>query len=150
MAEFLFTKLGFHQLQIDHGNFIIVIIPGSKKKLATTFDMVNIRSLTFYISLKCNCIQKIIKLSQLRSIKKMLDWHGWLRTKTAKISMWKMLLLFYEKNVSVFKKIKYARKIRFIIYTIMKNHINIAFASSMISYFSRNTRLKDFNALNQI
>lgn len=59
-----------------------------------------------------------------------------------------MLLLLYEKEVSISKKTKYTRKIGFIIYAIVETHIDIIFATSIISYFSKNLELEDSNVVN--
>ena len=114
--------------------------------------MVNMGLLAFYIGLKFtrDYIQKTIKLSQPGYIEKMLDQHGLLKAKTAKISLREIPLLPYEKDISPSKKTKYAGKIRSIMYTMVEIRIDIAFATSMMSYFSRNLRSKHFSAVNQI
>lgn len=122
----------------------IFALPGSgiiqqiKRELAAAFDMVDRGPLAFYVCLKVtrNCIQKTIKLSQSRYIEKILDQHGLLKAKTAKIPMRKTPLLSYEKNVSASEKTKYASKIGSTMYAMVEQRIYIVFATSMVSLFS--------------
>lgn len=110
------------------------------------------RPLAFYIGLKVTChyIQKIIKWSQSKYIKKILDEYKLLKGKTIKIHIQKFSLLFYEKKVLAFEKTKYTRKIRFIIYVMVKTSIDMLFAISKLSCFLKNSELKYFSIIDQI
>ena len=65
------------------------IIKRIKEELAAAFDMVDMGPLAFYVGLKVDCDrkQRTIKLSQPGYIEKLLDQHGMLKAKTAKIPM---------------------------------------------------------------
>ncbi len=75
--------------------------------------MVDIGLLEFYMGLKVthDCKQKTMKLSQPGYIEKLVDRHGLLKAKTAKIPMRVASLVPYEKPVSSNEKTKYAAKI---------------------------------------
>lgn len=64
--------------------------------------------------------------------------------------MRKTYLLSYKKNVSSSEKTKYASKIGSIMYVIVKQRIDIVFATSMVSFFSKNPGLEYFSAVDQI
>lgn len=64
--------------------------------------------------------------------------------------MQEISLLFYKKLVTSIQKKKYAVKIRFIIYTIVKTYIDIVFTTSIISYFTKNSKLDYFSDIDQI
>lgn len=93
-----------------------------KRDLASAFDIIDINSLVFYVCLKItyNQKKKTIKLSQPSYIKKLLNQHGILKAKIAKIPMQKTSLLLYDKLVSPNKKTKSTAKIKSIIYTIIE------------------------------
>ena len=123
-----------------------------KKKLAATFNIIDIRPLAFYVRLKitCNYEQKTIKLSQPSYIKKLLNQYGILKAKIVKIFMQEISLLPYKKPVTLIEKIKYVAKIRFIIYIMIKTCINITFAISMVNYLTKTPRSDHFSTINQI
>lgn len=64
--------------------------------------------------------------------------------------MQETLLLSYEKPVSSNIKTKYVAKIRFIIYAILETQIDIVFATSIISCFTKNLGPDYFIAVNQV
>lgn len=78
----------------------------------------------------------------------MLDQYKLLKAKTVRIPMQEGLLLPYEKDASISKKIKYTNKIGSIIYVIVETCINIIFETSMISRFSTNPGPEYFNTVN--
>ncbi len=123
-----------------------------KGELAAAFDMVDIGPLAFYVGLKVtrDRKQKTIKLSQPGYIEKLLDRHGMLKAKTAKIPMRETPLVPYEKPVSSNEKTKYAAKIGSIMYAMVETRIDIALATSMVSRFAKNPGPDHFSAVDQI
>lgn len=77
-----------------------------KKELAAAFDMVDMGPLAFYVGLKVtrDRIQKTIKLSQPGYIENMLDRHGLLKAKTAKIPCEKFFCYLTRKTFLHLKK----------------------------------------------
>lgn len=142
MIKFLFGKLGLYQIHTNHSIFVsnegvcgpIItnfvddlnifalcnsgIILQIKKKLAAAFDMVDMEPFAFYIELKVARDQerRTIKLSQTEYIKKLLDCHGMLKAKRAKVPMQKTALLPLETPTSNFEEAKYSAKVGFIMY----------------------------------
>lgn len=176
LAEFLLIKLGLHRLHADHSIFVTSqsvqkpiittfvddlnifapaesgIIKRIKGELAAAFNMVDMGPLAFYVSLKVtrDRKQRTIKLSQSGYIEKLLNQHGMLKAKTAKIPMRKTPLVPYKKLVSSNKKTKYAAKIGSIMYAMVKTRIDIGFATSMVSRFAKNPGPDHFSAVDQI
>lgn len=73
-----------------------------------------------------------------------------LKAKTAKIPMQKTILLPWNTSASELEKTKHLAKIGSIMYAIVKTRINIAFATSMVSWFTKNLSSEHFNAIDQI
>lgn len=73
-----------------------------------------------------------------------------LKAKTVKIPMRETLLLPYKKPVFSNKKLKYMAKIGSIMYAIVETGIDIAFATSMVSCFTKNPGPDHFSAVDQI
>ena len=176
LSNFLLTKLGLHRLHADHSIFVtpqgvqgpivttfvddlnIFTPAGSgimkrvKEELAAAFDIVDMGPLAFYVGLKVtrDRERKTIKLSQPGYIEKLFDRHGMLKAKTVKIPMRETPLLPYEKPVTSIKKTKYAAKIGSIMYEMVETRIDIAFATSMVSRFTKNPGPDHFSAVDQI
>lgn len=173
LAKFLFIKLGFQQIHMDHNIFVTnkkvcgpiittfvdnlnifalfksEIILQIKSELATAFDMVDIRPFKFYGRLKVNrdWEKKTIKLSHPGYIKNLLDCYGMLKTKTTKIFIWEIALLSSDALISDLEKARYSAKVRSIIYAIVETWINITFATSMVSQFAKNPSSEHFNSI---
>ena len=131
LANFLFTKLGLHRLHADHSifatdqdiknsiitsfidNLNIFALLGSgiisciKSELTTAFEMVNMGPLVFYVGLKVTRDQekRTIKLSQPGYIEKLLDCHGMLKAKTAKVFIRDTILLPSNTPASELEKV---------------------------------------------
>lgn len=128
------------------------IISRIKNKLATVFYIVDIRFFAFYVRLKItqDWKKRIIKLSQLRYIKKLLDCHSILKAKTTKVPMRKIALFLLDILILDLEKAKYSTKIGSIIYAIVKTQIDITFVTFMVSRFAKNSSSEHFNAIDQI
>ena len=136
----------------------IFALPGSriisciKSEFTTAFKKGDIGPLAFYVGLKVtrNREKRTIKLSQLGYIEKLLDCHSMLKAKIAKVSMQNTILLPSNTPVYESEKVKSVAKIGSIIYAMVENQIDIAFAISMISRFVKNPSSKYFNIIDQI
>lgn len=110
------------------------------------------RSLAFYMRLKViqDREKRTMKLSQLGYIKKLLNCHDILKTKTAKVSIQETI--FFPSYISAFKqeKAKYSAKIGLIMYAIIETRMNIAFATYIVSRFIKNPSLENFDIIDQI
>lgn len=73
-----------------------------------------------------------------------------LKAKTTKILMRETALFLLNKPALNVEKAKYSAKIGLIMYTIVKTRIDIAFATSMVSWFAKNLSSEHFNAIDQI
>ena len=116
------------------------------------FEMVDMGPLAFYMGLKVtrDREKRTIKLSQPGYIEKLLDRHGMLKAKTAKVPMRDTILLPSNTPASESEKVKYAAKVGSIMYAMVETRINIAFATSMVSRFAKNPSSEHFNAIDQI
>ena len=136
----------------------IFALPGSgiisriKSELTTAFEMVDIGPLAFYVGLKVirDREKRTIKLSQPGYIERLLDCHGMLKAKTAKVPMRDTILLPSNIPVSESENVKYIAKVSSIMYAMVETRIDIAFTISMVSRFAKNPSSEHFNAINQI
>lgn len=170
LAEFLFTQLGLHRIHADHSIFVTSegvrgpiittfvddpnifaprgsgIISRIKSELAAAFDMVDMGPLAFYVGLKVtrDREKRTIKLSQPGYIEKLLDRHGMLKAKTTKVPMRETALLPSDTPASDLEKAKYSAKVGSIMYAMVETRIDIAFATSMVSRFCQESKLRAF------
>ena len=114
--------------------------------------MIDMGPLAFYIRFKVTQDQEkwTIKLLQPSYIKKLLDYYGICKIKTAKIPIQNIILLSFDMLISELEKAKYLAKVGSIIYVIVETCINITFATSMVSKLSNNPSLEYFHAIDQI
>lgn len=85
--------------------------------------------LAFYVGLKVTWDRekRTIKLSQPGYIEKLLDRHGILKAKTAKVPMRDTILLPSDTPTSELERAKYSVKVGSIMYAIVETRIDIAF-----------------------
>lgn len=73
-----------------------------------------------------------------------------LNTKTSKELLQKTAIIRSDTPSSNVQKSKFSTNIDFIIHIIIKTWINIAFATSIVSSFSKNQNFEYFNIIDQI
>lgn len=73
-----------------------------------------------------------------------------LKAKTAKILIQDIVFFPSNPPASEMEKAKYAAKVDSIIYAMVEIQIDIAFATSIVSQFTKNPSSEHFNAINQI
>ena len=166
LSKFLLEKLDLHRINADHSIFVtevgiqgpivstfvddikIMEVKGSrvieqvKKELAAAFDIVDMGSISFYLGLKVekNPIKKILKLSQPAYIDKILAKYHLDQAKPCNVPIKKGILLPNEgPEASQAEREQYQGMTGSLMFSMVETRPDIAFATSVISRFAKNS-----------
>lgn len=178
LSDFLLQKLKLARINADHSIFITLagldkhvvstfvddikimspkdsgIIARVKSELATTFSIVNMEPISFYLGLKVQCDQgkRTIQLSQPAYIDKVLSrfHHDKAHAVTTPIKKSAMLQTRSKGQAYTAKQERYQGIIGSIIFSMVETRPNVAFATSVVSRFAKNPGHKHMEAVKMI
>lgn len=165
LFKFLLEKLGFKQINANHNIFVTLTsingpivstfinninvigmkklgyIENFKNKLAVVFEMVDIRSISFYLGLKVekDCQKKTLKLFQPAYINKISGKYHLDLAKSYNTPMKKVILLPNEGQEAIQAEQKqYQGIIGLLMFSMVEIRPDIGFATSVVSHFAKN------------